>query len=326
MSSYELLSNESVNKNVVEAKANTVTIEVKMGSNKMSIDIPSNHQELKSAQLIELVMKRCRLSGSENLTKTYRLFECVNGVEQLIKRDRELIALWNEMKSNQGEAIFVVRKLKSIEKRLSSKTAERQLIIAQKCYKKLKAQSNGQENQIKSEQAPIKVEGKANQESQYFEKIIQNELTLEKQAKKLIKVEKSINKRLIGLENRLLSDLNNQYNESNKPQNDTEKTPTNEKLKNDSRLYNYMKTKLSQTIKQKLMATASEKQTEPVLCARHQKELNARLAFKFLFSKMSQEHNEQTEFLIDEKFSKINKPQSISSSRSSSTSTLESLV
>jgi hypothetical protein len=229
--------------------------------------------------------------------------------------------------------------LKTIEKRLSSKTAEKQIIMAQKCYKKLKVQSKQQDNSVikkmnKEERESKSVEHKlTSEEREYFEKIIQNELTLEKQAKKLIKVEKSIHKRLVRLENRLIGDLNNQEQHQNKEnikqEVDVEKTPTIEKAKNgmnDSKIYNYMKTKLSQSIKQKLIGTPSKKQIEPALCARHQKELNARLAFKFLFSKMSQEHNEQTEFLINENFSKINKPQSISSSRSSSTSTLESLV
>jgi len=335
MNSYELLANESINKNVVEPKVNMISIDVKMGSNKMSIELPSTIQGLKSAQLIEMVLKKCRLSGSENLIKTYRLFESINGVEQLIKRDRELITLCNEMKSNQGEAFFVVRKLKTIEKRLGSKTAEKQLIMAQKCYKKLKAQSKREDNvAIKQKNKEQEKESKSvehkltTDEREYYEKIIQNELTLEKQAKKLIKVEKSIHKRLVSLENRLIENLSSQ-NKNLKQEEDAEKTPANEKLNqglNDSKIYNYMKTKFSQTIKQKLVATPSKKQIQPALCVRHQKELNARLAFKFLFNKMSQNQDEQTEYLINQNFSKINKPQSISSSRSSSTSTLESLV
>jgi hypothetical protein len=190
--------------------SSAIHIPVKMGSHRMVFNLQNDanapHRQLTSQQLVDHVLKRCRLNRSTNVARTYAMFESVNGVERLVNANEcviELQAKW----SNHSNAEFVIRKFHPVEKKLtspststssSSSSLNEQRI--RKCYKKLKAakkieqiqreQSNKQElnniyeqiNEDNKENATVSADVV---QLNYLKQVLQNEMKLKRQAKKL---------------------------------------------------------------------------------------------------------------------------------------------
>ena len=231
-------------------------IPVKMGSHRMLIDLPvniaqlldeqqlptqaDNKSKLTCRQFIDIVLKKCKLQGSEQLTKTYSIFESVNGIERMLKSSDSVMDIWmnwsklypkvfklNQTQMDQSVCVeLVVRKHRQAEKKV--RMDDKQSKMIKKCYKKIK-QSNQQpavyenelevidvqkvkkEQQLKPEYHVYEqMENTAEQsdaQKEMLKKILKNEMELRKQAKKLIKVEQNIHKHVVELENNLMKKL-----------------------------------------------------------------------------------------------------------------------
>ena len=145
-------------------------IPVKMGSRRLNIEINSK-STIKSEQFIELVLKKCKLN--EKLTRTYSVFESVNGVERLLTTNDNICDLWKywSTESSKKQTIeFIIRKCFKIENKIKVNNEKRQQMI-KKCYLKMNADQAKQD---------------------LFTQIIQNEQQLKKQSEKLQQVEQII--------------------------------------------------------------------------------------------------------------------------------------
>ena len=173
---------------------NQINVPIKMGSHHMIFNLQKDlNQKLTAQQLVEYVLKRCRLNGSVNLAKTYALFENVNGVERLVNESESIIELQAKW-STQSNAEFVIRKIHPVEKRLTSSSLNEQTI--RKCYKKLKAVNQVEIKQKEQEQGPniyeqLDDDNKENTspdaiQLNYLKLVLKNEMKLKRQARKLI--------------------------------------------------------------------------------------------------------------------------------------------
>jgi hypothetical protein len=110
----------------------SIDIQVKIGSNKITLNINEYNKNVSVAKFVELAFKKSKLNNSS----LYGLYECLNGVEQLIDNDIEIIAYW---KTNRHLGIeFKIAKKISVDsqKRLVGEK------IAKSYYKKLRPPRN----------------------------------------------------------------------------------------------------------------------------------------------------------------------------------------
>lgn len=157
-------------------------IPVKMGSHKLVIDLESNC-EMTSVQFVELVLKKCKLTSNEKLTKTYSVFESVNGVEKMLKSNEIITDVWKYWikQSVQHSVQFIVRKCVSVEKKLTATTeSDKRKKMIKKCYKKINSETSSELIQDKRD---IKTK------REFLKKIVENEQELKKQADQLLQIE-----------------------------------------------------------------------------------------------------------------------------------------
>ena len=233
-----------------------VQIPVKMGSHRMLIDLPVNKTQLfdeqqlptqadnkcklTCRQFIDIVLKKCKLQGSEQLIKTYSIFESVNGIERMLKSSDSVMDIWmnwsklypkvfklNQTQEDHSVCVeLVVRKHRQLEKKV--RMDDKQSKMIKKCYKKIKqaslqpavyenelevidVQKVKREHQLKPEYHVYEQMDSTAENSEahkeMLKKILKNEMELRKQAKKLIKVEQNIHKHVVELENNLMKKL-----------------------------------------------------------------------------------------------------------------------
>lgn len=184
---------------------NIVEIPVKMGSHRFNVTSVSE-SELKCSELIDIVIAKCRLYGSDRLTKTYAVYESLNGVERRVSRREDIVKL---VSNNQVE--FVVRKLTRVEKQVlkqqqqqsstsSSSSDSSSKLVAKRCYRKLRRMNADETKRRELETARIEVYEDIDRderiESGLRERIIENERVLKEQSEKLVNLEESILKRI----------------------------------------------------------------------------------------------------------------------------------
>lgn len=184
---------------------NIVEIPVKMGSHRFNVT-SSSESELKCSELIDIVIAKCRLYGSDRLTKTYAVYESLNGVERRVSRREDIVKL--VASNNQVE--FVVRKLTRVEKQVlkqqqqsstsSSSSDSSSKLVAKRCYRKLRRMNADETKRRELETARIEVYEDIDRderiESGLRERIIENERVLKEQSEKLVNLEESILKRI----------------------------------------------------------------------------------------------------------------------------------
>jgi hypothetical protein len=183
---------------------NIVEIPVKMGSHRFNVTSASE-SELKCSELIDIVIAKCRLYGSDRLAKTYAVYESLNGVERRVSRREDIVKL---VSNNQVE--FVVRKLTRVEKQVlkqqqqsstsSSSSNSSSQLVAKRCYRKLRRINADETKRRELETARIEVYEDIDRderiESGLRERIIENERVLKEQSEKLVNLEESILKRI----------------------------------------------------------------------------------------------------------------------------------
>ena len=189
----------------------SLSVPVKMGSHRMTIDIEASVKCLTCEQFIEIVLRRCRLNGSQNLAKTYAMFESVNGVERLVNASESvpsLCAKWSSTKMPE----FVIRKFLPVEKKLASAAISQTSV--KKYYKKLRASTSSAKTSVASSEVHVYEQVDAESESspdvvqlEYLKRVLKNEMKLRRQAKKLLQVEESIHAHVVNLEKNLMETL-----------------------------------------------------------------------------------------------------------------------
>lgn len=178
---------------------NIIQIPVRMGSNCFTIDVDERRtQNLTGYELIEMALNKCKLSGQ--LANTYYIYERANGVEQMLSRKADLINLWKKSTAAQEVRVeIVVRKMSSTERRLVVKRAKNQS-VARKCFKKLNQLNEQPINEVNLYETIDQTE---DEKMKYLKRIVRNEIKLQKQSMKLIEMEKSISERLQQVEHKL---------------------------------------------------------------------------------------------------------------------------
>jgi hypothetical protein len=197
---------------------NIVQIPVRMGSNRFNFEVLLSEDKthvLRSGKFIELVLRKSNLSGTKYLPRTYSVFESSCGIERMLTRSDDLVQIWRAHKENNSNVEFVIRKCNLVEKKLavnvkthidannncSSESANSKIV--RKCYKKLNALKVSDASNANNSAAHIyehvedvleKTEQlKASQSQEaYLQQIAKNEMKLMQQSQKLIQVEKSI--------------------------------------------------------------------------------------------------------------------------------------
>lgn len=175
---------------------NFAQISVKMGSHRFNIDV-CDGTEMRCSKFIELVLSKCRLHASERLVQTYAVFESLNGVERRVEVVRAC-------KSVTPGVEYVVRKLSTVEAALPKKPQQQQL-NAKKCYRKLRHMNKNKVSAAKAVSRQIEVYEDIDEDvkdevavanDDYMSRIVANEIVLRKQAKRLAALEESIRKRV----------------------------------------------------------------------------------------------------------------------------------
>ena len=97
---------------------------VRMGSNKIQINVPRQQTSLTCSQVIEIALERCKLDKS--LVRTYAIFESVCGIEKKLHRSEDFILICQKSSESQEKTQFIIRKY------LSKKTFAK-LVPSQNC-------------------------------------------------------------------------------------------------------------------------------------------------------------------------------------------------
>ena len=112
---------------------------VRMGSNKIQINVPRHQATLTCSQVIEIALERCKLDKS--LVRTYAIFESVCGIERKLHRSENFILVCRQSSESQEKTQFIIRKYLSSEKRVCNKltatNSEHRKQMIRKCYKKM---------------------------------------------------------------------------------------------------------------------------------------------------------------------------------------------
>ena len=110
---------------------------VRMGSNKIQINVPRQQTSLTCSQVIEIALERCKLDKS--LVRTYAIFESVCGIEKKLHRSEDFILICQKSSESQEKTQFIIRKYLSSEKRVCNKLTatnnEHRNQMIRKCYK-----------------------------------------------------------------------------------------------------------------------------------------------------------------------------------------------
>lgn len=173
-------------------------VSVKMGSNVCKIQINERKNQFSSQDLIETVLEKCKLNKC-NSAKTYSVYENVQGVERLVKINESIINLAKNWPLNSS-AFFIVRKTKKCQikpvKKLNNK----------KCFQLLNKMQHKTEQIEKSIHVYDEIEFNENeqeatnnienQKQVFLQKILENQVILEKQTEQLSSLENSIQKRV----------------------------------------------------------------------------------------------------------------------------------
>lgn len=166
-------------------------IPVRMGSHQFHV---IGEGEMKCSELIEQVIAKCRLYGNEKLARTYAVYERVNGVERRVRRGEDVLRLAREQK----QAEFVVRKLSHVEKQLmreqrACSTGGQRAKMAERCYRRLRKMN------ARSDETPAHIEvyedidRNERLESERIREMIRlNERVLQQQSEKLVMLDESI--------------------------------------------------------------------------------------------------------------------------------------
>ena len=109
--------------------ANMVQVPVKMGSNKMTINI-ANGSTMTCRDFISNVLERCKLD--KQLARNYAIFELNNGIENKLHSKQEMLQVYSKTSH------FIVRKYMRTEKKVVEKvSSEQHQRMVKKCYKKM---------------------------------------------------------------------------------------------------------------------------------------------------------------------------------------------
>jgi hypothetical protein len=314
------------------SNSNNIEIPVRMGSNcfKISNDdinfAADSDKVLTCKQLIDIVLARCKIHGSDALAKTYSVFERVNGVERMLGRNVDVARVWREWRRDESQLEFVVRKLNPIEKRVLRKCANKMRVESfnRKCFSKLHKLNEQSKTPIhdyetiEQEAEQVELASAADKRAKYMKKIIKNELILQKQAAKLLALEQSIYARVLDVENRMAEVCEKQSQPEEQQAPIPVETRKSDAIKT-SKMCQFHKSKLEDNFKAlKLNQNAN---LLKLLCAK----------LKPTGRSLSREVNSRTHLISSEINSCGNSSDEYDSatktySRTSSTSTLESLV
>jgi hypothetical protein len=139
-------------------------------------------------QFVEMVLKKCKLNSHDKLTKTYSLFESVSGIEQLLKSNDNFVNIWKNW-------------LNEYKQHNVEFIVRKCLSIENKLNTSIKTKSDEKHKQmIKNYYKKINSESKQQQQKQsdettkqeYITKTIQNEQELKKQSEQLLKIQSLI--------------------------------------------------------------------------------------------------------------------------------------
>lgn len=269
-------------------------VPVKMGSHKLVIDLESS-SDMTTVQFIELVLKKCKLTSNE---KTYSVFESVNGVEKMLKSNEIVTDVWKYWlnQSVPYSVQFIVRKCVSVEKKLAAiSESEKRKQMIKKCYKKI--------NSDKTNQSPKQDKHELKSKRDYLKKIVENEEQLKKQSEQLLQIEALLQK--------LTAEANKQIEQS-VPQKETSKQSNKP-----NKLCSYHQNSLINNLNEKFSDNIN--------------------FLQFLYLKLKKQNSSQNKSFSYEKLIDNNScgnssagedydSSSNRSSRTTSTSTLESLV
>ena len=177
-----------------------VQIPVRMGSNRffISLSAEQQQQQLGRIKLVELALRRLNPHAQAYFPQTYAIFESICGIERLVGRGEDLAFLCRRHASQHTRVEFVIRKCGLVEQSRvapTDPTDNKNSKLLKKCYKKLnqlKATAAAADSSSSIAHIYEHIDEASRLKSKYVEKIAQNEIKLKRQTKKLQQVEKQI--------------------------------------------------------------------------------------------------------------------------------------